>query len=74
MTDESAPLTDRLFDLPCVECEQPMVRRRHQIHWEGDYSIDTFTFECQASGCQTTATVEYRAFIPIDIAREREGR
>lgn len=67
-------MTDPLFQLPCVECEQPMKRTRGpRLTFEGDYSITAFVFECQASGCQCTATVEYRTFIPIDIARKRAG-
>lgn len=72
LTEASGPQSDQLHILPCVECDQPMTRRGLRITFEGDYSLTTFTFECQASGCQCTATVEYRTFIPVDVARMRQ--
>jgi hypothetical protein len=62
-------VSDALHALPCAECHSPMQWRGTRATWEGDYEITVIRFECQASGCQVAASVEYRRFIPVDIAK-----
>lgn len=57
--------------LPCAECDADMAKRATRIWFEGDYSITTQRWECQGTGCLTSATVEWRTFIPVDVARMR---
>jgi hypothetical protein len=47
--------------------------RGTSYEWEGDWSIETKRYECESGGCQTSAEVIFRTFIPIDIARAREA-
>lgn len=57
--------------LPCTACDADMTWRGTGFSWEGDYEITKQQWECQSSGCQTSATVEWRTFIPVDVARMR---
>lgn len=60
------------FPFWCDECGGEMTWRGTGARWEGDYQRNEIRLECQSTGCQTSATIVYRRFIPIDIARMQQ--